>query len=95
MAKLLLKGEDRKSSKSTENSESKVGLLIDWLQMLDPELVQASSDIRLRLLFSKMDKQTSAAATKHLRFYSAFSYFIWRHDIRHNDIHSIQWLLSA
>ena len=67
MAKMLLKGEDRKSSKSIGNDESKVGLFIDWLQMLDPELVECSSDVRLRLLFLRMDKHSKAAATKHLR----------------------------
>jgi hypothetical protein len=41
MAKLLLKGESGKSTKDG-GEESKVGLLIDWLQKLDPELVQVT-----------------------------------------------------
>ncbi len=70
MAKLLLKGEGMTTNGSTKSDEkeSKVGLLIDWLQMLDPELVQASSDIRLSLLFSQIDKQMSGGVvSKHSR----------------------------
>jgi hypothetical protein len=72
MAKLLLKGE-----KDSDDKESKVGLLIDWLQMLDPELVQASSDIRLSLLFSQIDKQSAAGAvSKHSRYKNKIQHVI-------------------
>ncbi len=73
MAKLLLKGEGMTSSATNgstkiDDKESTVGLLIDWLQMLDPELVQASSDIRLSLLFSQIDKHMSGGVvSKHSR----------------------------
>ena len=83
MAKMLLKGDEKKSARSTGNDESKVGLLIDWLQMLDPELVQATLENRLGLLFAQMDKQTSNAATKITRFLLKMTHLLLKYEQGH------------
>ena len=35
------------------NKVNKTGLLMDWLHLLDPELTQASHDVKQKLLFGK------------------------------------------
>lgn len=64
MAKNLIKGETRKSSKAFDDKESRVGLLIDWLQLLDPALTQASPDVRHNLLFSRAVKHGFAKESR-------------------------------
>jgi len=64
MAKGLIKGENRKPSKMFDSKESRVGLLIDWLQLLDPGLTQTSPDVRHSLLFSKAIKHGFAKESR-------------------------------
>ena len=47
LAKMLL---------NEEKGDRKSGILMDWLQVIDPELTQASPDVKQRLMFSKGGK---------------------------------------
>ena len=53
MSKMLLNEDEEGDKKSTT---TKSGLLMDWLHLLDPELIQASPDVKQKLLFAKGGK---------------------------------------
>eukprot|EP00095_Tigriopus_kingsejongensis_P002565 maker-scaffold2547_size14626-snap-gene-0.4 protein:Tk02565 transcript:maker-scaffold2547_size14626-snap-gene-0.4-mRNA-1 annotation:"integrator complex subunit 1-like" len=47
--------------------KSKVGLLVDWLEMLDPELIQVSPEVQQQLLFSKCLLKSSGVSARRER----------------------------
>ncbi|XP_040574316.1 integrator complex subunit 1 [Lepeophtheirus salmonis] len=54
MARLVLgKSQYSKDVKEVPDMDSKIGLLIDWLSILSPELIKSSPDLHRLLLFSK------------------------------------------
>ena len=66
MSRMLLSEGGRGGSDSAEdatdvkpNKVNKTGLLMDWLHLLDPELTQASHDVKQKLLFGKGKKLSS------------------------------------
>ncbi len=74
MANLLLKEEDGEaatkrqasslSSSVSEAAASKAGLFVDWLEMLDPELIQLDQETKQQLLFSKCLVKASSGGGK-------------------------------
>lgn len=57
---------DDKGLRESE-AKSKVGLLVDWLELLDPELIQVSPEIQQQLLFSKCLLKSSGVALRRER----------------------------
>ena len=46
------------------NCNGRSGLLMDWLQLLDPELEQADASVKQKILFSKTKTNTSSVLSK-------------------------------
>ena len=73
MSRMLLSEGDRGGSGDSAddptdvkpNKVNKTGLLMDWLHLLDPELTQASHDVKQKLLFGK-GRKLSVTISKRL-----------------------------
>jgi integrator complex subunit 1 len=64
MAKMLLKEDS--DSKNASSRQQHSGIIIDWLQLLDPELKQARPEIRKKLLFSASSGQDRKNPHPHM-----------------------------
>ncbi len=66
MAGLLLAEEEEDLRKKTvvRSTTSKAGLFVDWLEMLDPEMIQLDEDVKQQLLFSRYLLRVASSGKK-------------------------------
>ncbi|XP_070581337.1 integrator complex subunit 1-like isoform X2 [Ptychodera flava] len=92
VSELLLEEQSRMIDKS-EISWSAAGLLIDWLELIDPEIVQSCPQLQQQLLFVKTHKDKTE--TKVESSCSAYLLALLSHQSNWQTLHlCINWLLK-